>query len=121
MITRMTALQNDVNTLQWAKFSRYDTMTVFVEWATQFCEYNMALQPTEQMVIDAFRRYVKAYLASSEQCRNTLYGLTDTVGPRLAQSSLTCTVYTRLCHKVSALTGLSFERRLLKNSRSQWQ
>ena len=43
-----------------ATFSRYETMSVFVEWATHFCEDNMAFQPTKQTTIDAFRKYVNA-------------------------------------------------------------
>ena len=43
-----------------ATFSRCETMSVFVEWATHFCEDNMAFQPTKQTTIDAFRKYVNA-------------------------------------------------------------
>ena len=42
--------------IPFAAFFRHDTMTVFVEWATQFCDYNVALKPTKQMIVDAERK-----------------------------------------------------------------
>ena len=52
----------DENLVQipWATFPCYETMSVFVEWATQYSKDNLALQPTKQKIIDDFRRYVKA-------------------------------------------------------------